>query len=120
MTHEEKVLNLLNLHGPMTSQQLSARLKLANKNQIYIILSKIYKKGLATRVGKQVTLVKKPLPWEVEQINKAVEAVAQEKVPQPDIKVAIIQEEIDECDAAIEHYQRVRAYLRSRVAELQF
>lgn len=120
MTHEEKVLNLLKLHGPMTSQQLSARLKLANKNQIYIILSKIYKKGLATRVGKQVTLVKKPLPWEVEQINRAVEAVAQEKIPQPDIKVAILQEEIDECDRAIDHYQRVRAYLRSRVTELQF
>lgn len=120
MTHEEKVLNLLKLHGPMTSQQLSAKLKLANKTQIYTIVAKICKKGLATKDGKQVTLVKKPLPWEVEQINKAVEAVAQEKIPQPDIKVAILQEEIDECDTAIEYYQRVRGYLRSRIAELQF
>ena len=120
MTHEEKVLNLLNLNGPMTSQQLSAKLKLVNNNQIYVILSKMYKKGSVARVGKEITLVKKPLPWEVEQVNKAVEAVAQEKIPQPDIKVAILQEEIDECTAAIDHYHRIRAYLRSRVLELQF
>jgi predicted transcriptional regulator len=120
MTHEQKVLNALSTHGPMLSQELSAKLKLTHKNQIYVILSKLYKKGLIKKLGKQVSLVKNPLPWEVEQINKAVEAVAQEKIPQPDIKVAILQEEIDECDAAIDHYQRVRAYLRSRVTELQF
>jgi hypothetical protein len=120
MTHEQKVLNALSTHGPMLSQDLAAKLKLTHKNQIYVILSKLYKKGLIKKLGKQVILVKDPMPWEVEQINRAVEAVAQEKIPQPDIKVAILQEEIDECDRAIDHYQRVRAYLRSRVTELQF
>jgi len=56
----------------------------------------------------------------IEQINKAIQAVAQDKIPEPDIKVAILQEEIDECDKAIDYYQNVRSYLLGRISELQF
>jgi sugar-specific transcriptional regulator TrmB len=120
MTQEQKVLTALSIYGPMLAQDLATKLKLTHKNQIYVLLSKLYKKGLVKKLGQQVILVKDPSPEEVEQINRAVETVDQEKIPQPDIKVAILQEEIDECDRAIDHYQRVRAYLRSRVTELQF
>jgi sugar-specific transcriptional regulator TrmB len=122
MTYEESVIKLLKDSGPLTRTEIAQRIPLKYKTQVYDIVERLKHKDLVDVIGKNVFLVENQSPFTptVEQINNATKEATQDKIPKPDIKVAILQEEIDECDAAIDHYQRVRAYLRSRVTELQF
>lgn len=114
MNYEERILKVLD-NGPLTQAEIAKRIKFKAKTQVYIIVKRMVGKGLVGRVGELVMKIDNSNPFPIEQINRAVEAA----IPKPDIKVAILQEEIDECDLAIHHYQRVRSYLLSRVSELQ-
>jgi hypothetical protein len=122
MTYEERVIELLKNSGPLTRTEIAQRIPLKYKTQVYDIVERLKHKDLVDVIGKNVFLVDNSSPFNptVEQINNATKAVAQDKIPEPNIKVAILQEEIDECTDIISYYQHVRAYLRSRVAELEF
>lgn len=112
MNYEERILQALE-NGPLTQAEIAKRIKFKSKPQVYGVVKRMVGKGLVGRAGELVMKIDNSRP--VELINRAVEAA----IPKPDIKVAILQEEIDECDLAIQYYHRVRAYLISRVSELQ-
>lgn len=111
MNYEERILKALE-NGPLTQAEIAQKVKFKASTQVYIIVKRMIGKGLVGRAGKLIMKIDNSRP--VELINRAVEAA----IPKPDIKVAILQEEIDECDLAIQYYQRVRAYLIGRVSEL--